>query len=68
MRLSTFAVIALLCLVAGAHSVQATQATVSHGVSLRGDPSTRHAAIGHLRKGALARGPALHGLLSRADG
>ena len=41
-------VFALCCL----GSLSAQQATINHGVSLRGDPSTKNAPIGHLNRNA----------------
>lgn len=46
------ALLVTLCLTSGAGAIQAQQAAVVHAVSLRGDPSTHSAPIGHLRKGA----------------
>ena len=40
----------MLCLFVGVGSLFAQQATVNHGVSLRGDPSTQKPPIGHLNR------------------
>ena len=45
-------VIVPLLLFLGVSALHAEQATVIHGVSLRGDPSTHSAPIGHLQKGS----------------
>jgi uncharacterized protein YgiM (DUF1202 family) len=39
-----------LCLFVGVTSLSAQQATVNHGVSLRGVPSTKNPPIGHLNR------------------
>jgi len=39
-----------LCLSVSICSLSAQQATINHGVSLRGDPSTRNSPIGHLNR------------------
>jgi uncharacterized protein YgiM (DUF1202 family) len=46
---STILVLTLCCLFVGG-SLFAQQATVNHGVSLRGDPSTKNPPVGHLKK------------------
>ncbi len=44
------AAIGTVCLLISFISLDAQQATVIHGVSLRGDPSTKNAPIGRLKR------------------
>ncbi len=44
------AAIAIICLLVSFCALDAQQATVIHGVSLRGDPSTKNPPIGHLKR------------------
>jgi len=49
-RVAAALLVFAFCLFACIGSMCAQQATVIHGVSVRGDPSTKNAAIGHLNK------------------
>src|SRR5260370_16322896 len=44
------AAIGTMCLLISFCSLEAQQATIIHGVSLRGDPSTKNPPIGHVQR------------------
>jgi Bacterial SH3 domain len=49
-RIVSALLVLALCLLVGVGSLAAQQATVNHGVSLRGDPSIKNPSIGHLNR------------------